>query len=220
MDKAYQKTESTQVVTNSMSFLQLGSALQSRVALLWPIYHMKIDFHPCKSLYILVQVTVQAGCRVQQVADALKPYGLTLQNYASIRDQQIGGFVQVCLIFCYSFCSHDHSFIDSCESLHHNWGSLKCMGDMNAWETRGAEGAICANQGHATHKGQPKEWGMPIIFWFSALMHVSAPAALRPSCHALKTGAHGTGATLPPVDDQVVAMRLVTPAMGVITLSK
>ncbi|GAX80918.1 hypothetical protein CEUSTIGMA_g8353.t1 [Chlamydomonas eustigma] len=75
-----------------------------------------------------MQVTVQAGCRVQQVADALKPYGLTLQNYASIRDQQIGGFVQV--------------------------------------------------------------------------------------------GAHGTGATLPPVDDQVVAMRLVTPAMGVITLSK
>ncbi|KAF5832906.1 hypothetical protein DUNSADRAFT_11056 [Dunaliella salina] len=41
------------------------------------------------------QVTVQAGCRVQQVADALKPYGLTLQNYASIREQQIGGFIQV-----------------------------------------------------------------------------------------------------------------------------
>lgn len=41
------------------------------------------------------QVTVQAGCRVQQVADALKPHGLTLQNYASIREQQIGGFIQV-----------------------------------------------------------------------------------------------------------------------------
>jgi hypothetical protein len=38
---------------------------------------------------------VQAGCRVQQLADALAPYGLTLQNYASIRDQQIGGFTQV-----------------------------------------------------------------------------------------------------------------------------
>lgn len=38
---------------------------------------------------------MQAGCRVQQVADALKPYDLTLQNYASIRDQQIGGFTQV-----------------------------------------------------------------------------------------------------------------------------
>lgn len=41
------------------------------------------------------QVTVQAGCRVQQLADALKPHGLTLQNYASIREQQIGGFTQV-----------------------------------------------------------------------------------------------------------------------------
>jgi hypothetical protein len=41
------------------------------------------------------QVTVQAGCRVQQVADHLLPHGLTLQNYASIREQQIGGFTQV-----------------------------------------------------------------------------------------------------------------------------
>jgi len=73
------------------------------------------------------QVTVQAGCRVQQVADALKPYGLTLQNYASIREQQVGGFTQV--------------------------------------------------------------------------------------------GAHGTGAAIPPVDEQVVSMRLVTPALGPITLS-
>lgn len=42
-----------------------------------------------------MQVRVEAGCRVQQVADALKPYGLSLQNYASIREQQIGGFTQV-----------------------------------------------------------------------------------------------------------------------------
>lgn len=41
------------------------------------------------------QVTVQAGARVQAVADALKQHGLTLQNYASIREQQIGGFTQV-----------------------------------------------------------------------------------------------------------------------------
>ena len=32
---------------------------------------------------------------MQQVADALKPHGLTLANYASIREQQIGGFTQV-----------------------------------------------------------------------------------------------------------------------------
>ena len=40
-------------------------------------------------------VTVQAGARVQEVADALRPHGLTLQNYASIREQTIGGFTQV-----------------------------------------------------------------------------------------------------------------------------
>ena len=41
------------------------------------------------------RVTVQAGARVEQVVDALRPYGLTLQNFASIRQQQIGGFTQV-----------------------------------------------------------------------------------------------------------------------------
>lgn len=44
---------------------------------------------------LLLQVRVEAGCRVQQVADYLKPYGLSLQNYASIREQQIGGYTQV-----------------------------------------------------------------------------------------------------------------------------
>lgn len=72
-------------------------------------------------------VTVEAGARVQQVVDALAPYGLTLQNYASISEQQLGGFFQV--------------------------------------------------------------------------------------------GAHGTGAAIPPVDEQVVAMKLVTPNLGTIELS-
>ncbi|CAM9159735.1 unnamed protein product, partial [Ascophyllum nodosum] len=72
-------------------------------------------------------VTIEAGARVQQVVDALAPHGLTLQNYASINEQQLGGFLQV--------------------------------------------------------------------------------------------GAHGTGATIPPVDEQVVAMKLVTPQLGTIELS-
>lgn len=62
-----------------------------------------------------------------QVVEALRPYGLTLQNFASIREQAIGGFIQV--------------------------------------------------------------------------------------------GAHGTGASIPPVDEQVVAMKLVTPACGTLELS-
>jgi L-galactono-1,4-lactone dehydrogenase len=73
-------------------------------------------------------VTVQAGARVQEVADKLRPHGLTLQNYASIREQTIGGFTQV--------------------------------------------------------------------------------------------SAHGTGAAIPPVDDGVVAFKIVTPAQGTIDLSK
>lgn len=73
------------------------------------------------------QVTVQAGARVEQVVEALRPHGLTLQNFASIKEQQIGGFTQV--------------------------------------------------------------------------------------------GAHGTGAALPPVDEQVVSLKLVTPAKGTLELS-
>lgn len=41
------------------------------------------------------RVRVQAGIRVQQLVDGIKEHGLTLQNFASIREQQIGGIVQV-----------------------------------------------------------------------------------------------------------------------------
>lgn len=63
-----------------------------------------------------------------QVVEALRPHGLTLQNFASIREQTMGGFTQV--------------------------------------------------------------------------------------------GSHGSGATIPPVDEQVVSMKLVTPARGCLELSK
>ena len=48
---------------------------------------------PCSLL--AAQVRVQAGARVQAVADELRGHGLTLQNYASIREQTVGGFIQV-----------------------------------------------------------------------------------------------------------------------------
>lgn len=41
------------------------------------------------------RVRVEAGIRVQELVDGIKEYGLTLQNFASIREQQIGGIVQV-----------------------------------------------------------------------------------------------------------------------------
>eukprot|EP01125_Pyxidicula_operculata_P018931 TRINITY_DN6805_c0_g1_i1.p1 TRINITY_DN6805_c0_g1~~TRINITY_DN6805_c0_g1_i1.p1 ORF type:complete len:540 (+),score=92.90 TRINITY_DN6805_c0_g1_i1:15-1634(+) len=74
------------------------------------------------------QITVEAGARVSQVVEALRPYNLTLQNYASIAEQQIGGFIQV--------------------------------------------------------------------------------------------GAHGTGATVPPVEEQVVSFKIVTPGKGVLKISR
>jgi hypothetical protein len=40
------------------------------------------------------------------------------------------------------------------------------------------------------------------------------------SIEPLQVGAHGTGAGIPPVDEQVVAMRLITPAEGTLELSK
>lgn len=73
-------------------------------------------------------VTVQAGARIADVAARLRERGLTLQNYASIREQSVAGFVQA--------------------------------------------------------------------------------------------GAHGTGAGIPPVDAQVVGMKLVTPAEGVLDLTE
>lgn len=74
-----------------------------------------------------MQVRVEAGARVEDVVAALRPYGLTMQVFASIATQQIGGYTQV--------------------------------------------------------------------------------------------GAHGTGARIPPVDEQVVAMRLITPGQGPMELS-
>ncbi|PKA48704.1 L-galactono-1,4-lactone dehydrogenase 2, mitochondrial [Apostasia shenzhenica] len=71
---------------------------------------------------------VQAGVRVSQLVDALKEQGLTLQNFASIREQQIGGIIQV--------------------------------------------------------------------------------------------GAHGTGARLPPIDEQIISMKLVTPGKGTMEVSR
>ncbi|KAL8095298.1 hypothetical protein AgCh_036675 [Apium graveolens] len=73
-------------------------------------------------------VRVQAGIRVQELVDGIKEFGITLQNFASIREQQIGGIVQV--------------------------------------------------------------------------------------------GAHGTGARLPPIDEQVISMKLVTPGKGTIDVSR
>mmetsp|Transcript_127125 Transcript_127125/g.220340 ORF Transcript_127125/g.220340 Transcript_127125/m.220340 type:complete len:557 (+) Transcript_127125:80-1750(+) len=40
-------------------------------------------------------ITVEGGARVSQILDELKKYGLTLANFSSITEQQIGGWTQV-----------------------------------------------------------------------------------------------------------------------------
>jgi L-galactono-1,4-lactone dehydrogenase len=53
-------------------------------------------------------VCVQAGVHVSQLVDALKEHGLTLQNFASIREQQIGGIIQVVELFQYHCTFNPH----------------------------------------------------------------------------------------------------------------
>ena len=53
-----------------------------------------------------MQVTVQAGARIQDVVDQLRPHGLTLQNFASIREQSVGGFTQVPPAQSSCLCAH------------------------------------------------------------------------------------------------------------------
>eukprot|EP00882_Tetradesmus_deserticola_P023121 GHRQ01025157.1.p3 GENE.GHRQ01025157.1~~GHRQ01025157.1.p3 ORF type:complete len:115 (+),score=27.13 GHRQ01025157.1:1170-1514(+) len=66
-----------------------------------------------------MRVRVEAGCRVQQVADELKQYGLSLQNYASIREQQIGGFTQVRRVpVPAGLCACIQRFVRAHEHLH------------------------------------------------------------------------------------------------------
>lgn len=61
---------------------------------------------PGGATLLWAQVKVQAGVRVQDLADQLKPHGLTLQNYASIREQTIGGFTQVGVILSHILFLH------------------------------------------------------------------------------------------------------------------
>lgn len=36
----------------------------------------------------------------------------------------------------------------------------------------------------------------------------------------MQVGAHGTGASIPPVDETVVSLKMATPALGLVTLSQ
>ena len=68
---------------NGLAFVEDGSSLIN-LALLDKVLDVDVERQ---------QVTVEAGCRVEQVLEALEPHDLTLENLASIAAQQVGGFV-------------------------------------------------------------------------------------------------------------------------------
>lgn len=46
------------------------------------------------------------------------------------------------------------------------------------------------------------------------------PACLSITLRCLQVSAHGTGASIPPVDEMVVSMKLVTPGRGTLEVSR
>lgn len=118
---AHEQGEKLRVVGTALS--PNGIALSSKGMLSMACCDRIVDIDPEN-----LTVRVEAGARVKDVVDAIRPHGMTLQNYASIAEQQIGGFISV--------------------------------------------------------------------------------------------SAHGTGASIPPVDDQVVDFKLVTPAFGTIDVNR
>eukprot|EP00890_Picochlorum_soloecismus_P005470 jgi/Picsp_1/5924/NSC_03281-R1_l-galactono- -lactone dehydrogenase len=120
VSEAHAKREKVRCIGSALSPNGIGFQEQGMVSLAMMDKVLHVDEEK-------KQVTVQCGARVQDVADELRKHGLTLQNYASIREQTIGGFTQI--------------------------------------------------------------------------------------------GAHGSGAAIPPVDDTVVRMKMVTPGKGTIYVS-
>ena len=44
------------------------------------------------------QITVEAGAKVSKILNTLSKYGLTLENFSSVQEQQIGGWTQVAAV--------------------------------------------------------------------------------------------------------------------------
>ena len=148
-----------------------------------------------------MQVTVQAGARVQAVADELRKHGLSLQNYASIREQTVGGFTQV----------GGGAGVDTCGGQGVLLGPLCFFTSLHNFNFHGARKGLCAWEACRWPIGVPP----PPPCCLAPTLPPCRPVAAR-----RQVSAHGTGAAIPPVDEQVVGLKLVTPALGTIQLSK
>ena len=110
-------------------------------------------------------MTVEPGVKVGDLCDQLRPMGLTLENLASIAEQQIGGFIQV-------RHHHDgHRPHHRRTSFSHFLLPMSCLVRM---------ARVNPNLNPSPH-----------------------PTS-HPNLDSVKVGAHGTGASVPPVDMQVV----------------
>ena len=92
----------------NFAFHSLGSGPAIRVQLYphnsEPLISPAVGPSPLKLL-----IWLQAGCRIAELATALRGAGLTLPNYASIREQAVGGFIQVYALYPIPFILPDVS---------------------------------------------------------------------------------------------------------------
>ena len=100
MKKAHEKKQKIRPVGSGLSPNGIGLTRSGMVNLALMDKILEVDKEKKR-------VRVQAGIRVQQLVDGIKDYGLTLQNFASIREQQVGVIVQVAFcIFSKAICVH------------------------------------------------------------------------------------------------------------------
>ena len=139
---------------------------------------------------------MQAGARIQDVVDQLRPHGLTLQNFASIREQSVGGFTQVASCALLPPAAPMPGLL-AC------FGELQCMLVLLLVES-------------------PPKWDMLVLCSHPHLQPhtmIVTHGAVQETFAPGQVSAHGTGASIPPVDEQVVGLTVVTPGRGTLCLS-
>jgi hypothetical protein len=120
---------------------------------------------------------------VRQVLEALSKHGLTLQNFSSVQEQQMGGWTQV---------GDNRSALAS--HIPQSIAPPPRMADY---------GYVCYLS------GPPSIW---ILVHLAQRVGFDARLIGRSLLACMQVAAHGTGARLPTVEEQIVSMKVVTPA--------
>jgi predicted transcriptional regulator len=101
-----------------------------------------------------------------QVLEALSKHGLTLQNFSSIQEQQMGGWTQA----------------RAPQTIRTFFSSFPAIGGVGSSKTY-------------------------------TLNQLSSSADVGYGTYETQVAAHGTGATLPTVEEQITSMTLIVPAL-------